>query len=376
MPEIRHPDARTTVDRKFEMGRSIIINVSLTVLILFSGVFVLSGCSDVTDVEPIPYPQEKVPPHPETERTGPPVREDKPISPIPTDQDDIESDTWTDSADNPTYEDVRYGQYGRNVLDFWRAKSSKPTPVLIYFHGGGFVAGDKDKFRDNKMLEYCLHNSISVVSANYRYVKQSPFPAPFEDGARVVQFVRWKAAEWNIDQNRVVAMGGSAGAGIALWIALRDDMANVISQDPVAQQSTRLSCALVSGAQTFYDPLMILEYIGGNPEVHPSLPFAFGVDSIKGAIAPDKRELALEVSAIHFVTADDPPVYLSYGSELTRTPLPEDTPISISIHHPKFGQMLKREYDSLGLECILRYKGDGLKTESQADFLLKYLCID
>jgi len=345
-------------------------------LLSVSEILGISGCSSVTSIEPIPSQKEDESPPPEIDQTEPPEVTAQPIIPTPIDQSDNKSDTWTDSADNLTYEDVRYGQHERNVLDFWRAKSNKPTPVLIYFHGGGFVAGDKDKFRDNKMLEYCLQNGISVVSANYRYVTQLPFPAPFEDGARVVQFVRWKATEWKIDQNRVAVMGGSAGAGIALWIALRDDMADISNQDPVEQQSTRLSCALVSGAQTFYDPRMILEYIGGKPEVHPSLPFTFGVESIADAIATDKQKLARDVSAINFVTTDDPPIYLSYGGELTQTPLPENTPVSVSIHHPKFGQMFKKEYDLLGLECILRYKGDGLSTESQEDFLLRCLAID
>jgi hypothetical protein len=42
-----------------------------------------------------------------------------------------------------TYTDVRYGPHERNVLDVWQVPSTAPTPVLIYFHGGGFVGGDK-----------------------------------------------------------------------------------------------------------------------------------------------------------------------------------------------------------------------------------------
>ncbi|MCP4644324.1 MAG: hypothetical protein GY851_28030, partial [bacterium] len=43
----------------------------------------------------------------------------------------------------PDFADVRYGEHERNVLDVWKAMSDEPTPLVIYIHGGGFIAGDK-----------------------------------------------------------------------------------------------------------------------------------------------------------------------------------------------------------------------------------------
>jgi len=43
----------------------------------------------------------------------------------------------------PTHADVRYGKYDRDVLDVFQVKTAKPAPVLIYFHGGGWLGGDK-----------------------------------------------------------------------------------------------------------------------------------------------------------------------------------------------------------------------------------------
>ena len=43
----------------------------------------------------------------------------------------------------PTHADVRYGEHERNVLDLYLAKSDKPTPLVLYIHGGGFRGGDK-----------------------------------------------------------------------------------------------------------------------------------------------------------------------------------------------------------------------------------------
>ncbi len=60
--------------------------------------------------------------------------------------------------------DVAYGNHPRQVLDFYQAKSDKPTPVVFYIHGGGWQGGDK-KTNPKAFLD----KGISVVAINYRY---------------------------------------------------------------------------------------------------------------------------------------------------------------------------------------------------------------
>src|SRR5689334_21029656 len=43
----------------------------------------------------------------------------------------------------PAFKDVHYGPHERNVLDFWKAESKQPTPLLVSIHGGGFMRGNK-----------------------------------------------------------------------------------------------------------------------------------------------------------------------------------------------------------------------------------------
>src|SRR4029453_9586559 len=108
---------------------------------------------------------------------------------------------------------------------------------------------------------------ISVVSINYRYASQAaadgvnpPVKAPLHDAARALQFVRSKAAEWNIDKQRIGATGGSAGACSSLWLAFHPDLAVKGGSDPIARESTRLWCAAVVGAQTSLDPAQLKEW--------------------------------------------------------------------------------------------------------------------
>jgi len=254
----------------------------------------------------------------------------------------------------PDHQDVKYGPYERNVLDLWKAKSEKPTPLLVNIHGGGFRAGDKSSLGPG-LLRLCLDSGISVASINYRYSQQAVFPAPMLDGARAVQFLRCHAEEYHLDPNRIACTGGSAGAGISLWIGFHPDLADPKSDDPVARQSTRLTCMAVFGAQCSYDPHFIKELIGGRAWEHSALLQLYGLKP-EEADTPRARKLFEEAAPITYVSKDSPPVWMFYTE--AKGPLPPDARPGQGIHHIKFGEALKAKLDPLGVECIVLHSDD------------------
>jgi acetyl esterase/lipase len=273
----------------------------------------------------------------------------------------------------PTRADVRYGKYDRDVLDVFQVKTAKPAPVLIYFHGGGWLGGEKKSFNP----EPVLRRGIALVAANYRFTTgtrdAAPYPAPMLDCARVVQFVRSKAKEWNIDPNRIALTGSSAGAVISMWIAYHDDMAKPQSADPVERFSTRVTCILPQSGPTTLDPKLILQRVGGNRTVTDALLPFFAVRNLAELDAPEKQQLVADASPITHVTKNAPPTFMQYVFALGGTPLPEDTPINMSIHHPEFGVMLKEKLDAAGVENVLQTNGDGSDPEAMWTFLVKHL---
>jgi acetyl esterase/lipase len=266
---------------------------------------------------------------------------------------------------------VPYGKHPRQVLDFFPAKSDKPTPVVFYIHGGGWQAGDKRT--DPKPF---LDHGISVVAINYRYVKhgveqkiQPPVKAPLEDAARALQFVRSKAKEWNLDKKRIGATGGSAGGCSSLWLAFHDDMADPNSPDPIARESTRLFCAAVDGAQTSLDPKELREWM-------PNYGYgahAFGLSSFQELY--DKRDQVLEwikeYSPIEHVSKDDPPIGLFYGGE--KTAKVGDSPKDPT-HSPILGLMLEKKLKAVGVDVVLVYPGrPHKKYKNSRDYLIDRL---
>jgi predicted esterase len=152
-------------------------------------------------------------------------------------------------APAPTQADVTYDtKHERNVLDFWKAKSDKPTPLVVWFHGGGFTQGDKKQIVDGgNVVGGLLAKGVSVASCNYPFLKDASYPEIMVHCGRSIQFLRSKAKEWNIDPKRVGAAGASAGALISEYLGYHADFANPGASDPVGKLSSAL--AAVGGIQ-------------------------------------------------------------------------------------------------------------------------------
>lgn len=258
----------------------------------------------------------------------------------------------------PTAANASYGPHARNVLDFWKADTTEPAPVLVFIHGGGFLAGSKEGVSPEAVF-LCLANGISFASINYRFTSQAIYPAPMQDGARAIQFLRSKAKEWNIDPKRIGAYGGSAGAGISMWIGFRDDMVKPDSSDPIERESTRLKCVGTLGGQGTYDPLVIKEWIGLPAAQHPALLSFYGVKTFEEFSKPEVRKMADDAAAMTHLSKDDPPLFMIYNEP--DAPLPSDARPGTGIHHPIFGHKLKERMDALGIECTYRHSSDKMQ---------------
>ena len=274
----------------------------------------------------------------------------------------------------PTLAEVRYGPHERHVLDFWRAGSATPTPLVFVIHGGGWQGGEKERVNKFVNVEGLLAQGISVVAINYRFIKHAeaegvtpPVKAPLHDAARALQFVRSQAAAWNLDKTRIGAAGGSAGACSSLWLAFHDDLADPKSADPVARESTRLYCAAVTVAQTTLDPVQMKTW---TPNINYG-GHAFGLGSFEQFLAARDRlqPLIAEYSPYHLVTKDDPAVYLSYNASPA---LGQE--VKNPSHTANFGVKLQERCQSLGVACELMYPGSTTAKHATAqDYLIATL---
>jgi acetyl esterase/lipase len=257
-------------------------------------------------------------------------------------------------AIKPTHADVAYGPHERNKIDLYLAESTTPTPLVLYIHGGGFQGGDKSSVSTGEIRAF-QREGWSVAAINYRFTNVLPAPGQYLDCGRALQFLRHNAKKYNLAPKLVASTGGSAGAGTSLWLAFHDDLAEPKSDDPIARESTRLVCTVVSNGQSSYDP-RFAEKSGiprPNFERHSFFEPFYGI-KVADADTPEAYKRYEAAAPITYLTKDDPPALMNYSYQ--NVDVTNSSDLGLVVHHPKLGIALKEQMDKLGIECIVQYR--------------------
>lgn len=268
--------------------------------------------------------------------------------------------------------DIPYGPHERNKLDFWKAASAtadKPAPVVVCIHGGGFVGGDKSRWRSQKLLKQLLESGVSVACINYRFRDHAPVQDILHDAARAVQFIRSKSGEWNVDKSRVAAMGSSAGAGTSLWLTTRDDLADPANADPVLRESSRTCACVINATQATYDLTRWESFLGkADPswthgEAEAALFYGFSsLDDLKTEAA---KPVLRECDMLSWISKDDGPVFATVNQP--------DGPVTDRghwLHHPKHAEEIAKWCRQCEVDCTVTRD---TKPDVTLAFLLKNL---
>jgi len=109
------------------------------------------------------------------------------------------------------------------IVDGLRARhyaSTRGAPLVVFFHGGGFVFGDLET-HDRLCRVLSVHAGVHVLAIEYRLAPEFPFPAGLDDAERAWQWARGHASELDADPHRIAVAGDSAGGNLATLTAQR-----------------------------------------------------------------------------------------------------------------------------------------------------------
>jgi len=127
-------------------------------------------------------------------------------------------------------------------------------PTLLYFHGGGFVAGDLDT-HDAPCRVLCRHAGVDVLSVEYRKAPEHPFPAYLDDARRAYEYAAAR-------HERVAVGGDSAGGNIAATIAIEYDPALALLIYPVVDATVERPSRKLFGKGFFLTDELMQWYTG------------------------------------------------------------------------------------------------------------------
>lgn len=164
--------------------------------------------------------------------------------------------------------------------------SKKPTAAIVFFFGGGWAGGTPKQFYQQS--EYFSSRGILAISAEYR-VKNVHGTSPFksvEDAKSVVRWIREHAKELNIDPNKIIASGGSAGGHVAICTAIIEGLEN---------STENLEISSIPNAVVAYNPVLDTTEKG------------YGSKKVVG------RET--EMSPCHQVKKEMPPMLIFHGDK-------------------------------------------------------------
>ncbi len=226
------------------------------------------------------------------------------------------------SALKNKYLDIPYAALsGAQKLDIYLPdEGDGPFPVILSIHGGGFMAGDKRDIQVEPMLKG-LKRGYAVVSVNYRLSGEATWPAQIKDCKAAVRWIKANADRYNLDRDRIVAWGGSAGGHLSAMLGTSGDVNKLEGKElGNPDQSSRIQAVIDWFGPTNFLAMddQLKESGVENPMQHsvPDSPESW----LLGANLPDVPERVKEANPETYITADDPPFFIQHGLEDSLVP--------------------------------------------------------
>ncbi len=273
--------------------------------------------------------------------------------------------------------DIAYDNKSRTQFDIWLPNSNTPTGLVIYVHGGGFTSGDKDFVYSVQSggawdfptdIRYLLQNNIAFATIRYTLLSTTGetegIKKPMSDARRALQYIRNRATDFNIDKNKIILAGNSAGAGTSLWIGFNNDFANAAGSDPVLRESSRVKGIVARETQASYNIedrwvndvfvdygitwSQILANETGNIQK------IYGVSSTAQYQSPAIVTYRAEVDMLALMSVDDPEIWVN---NTLRDVINPYNPFNADIpsHHAFHARELRERANTIGLRNVTYY---------------------
>lgn len=213
--------------------------------------------------------------------------------------------------------------FAQTLLLYVPTDACGPFPVVVYIHGGGWVAGDKTDVAP--YVDELLARGFAVASLNYRFSFHALYPAQVHDCKGAIRFLRANAATYDLDPNHFATFGESAGGYLA-------NMVGLTAGDADLEGDVGGNLAFSSDVQAFVDGYGHTDFVAqaqyeNNPNSNSSLLLGHSIpdilDNWNDPAYADWVALVLSSSPVNRVDAADPPSLVIHGTADPLIPVAE-----------------------------------------------------
>ncbi|HTL30063.1 MAG TPA: alpha/beta hydrolase [Tepidisphaeraceae bacterium] len=194
---------------------------------------------------------------------------------------------------------VKGGGKSQSLDLYVPGNATKPMPLVIWIHGGGWQAGDKA----NNPAVLLLRSGYVVASINYRLSQEAIWPTQIYDCKAAVRWLRAHADEYHIDPDHIGVWGASAGGHLVALLGTSGDVKEVEGDEGSEKFSSKVQavCDLFGPADF---TKIENDHVAGDAIVH-----------LFGGPLHDHAKEAKAASPVTYVTKDDPPFLIMHGTE-------------------------------------------------------------
>jgi acetyl esterase/lipase len=191
--------------------------------------------------------------------------------------------------------------HGKLAMDIVRPKAPGKYPAVVLIHGGGFSGGNRDSYLP--MAIRLAQNGYVAAAVSYRLTPMFQFPLPLHDVKASVRFLRANAARFTVYKEHMAAIGASAGATWAQFLAVTRNMPQFEGNGAGKQESSSVDCAI-----SYYGRSDMLRAYEGSRNAAEALPPLLGGDRMNAF------ESHLRASPINWVNPDSAPILAIHGT--------------------------------------------------------------
>jgi pectinesterase len=183
-------------------------------------------------------------------------------------------------------------------LDLFQPVGKGPFPAVILVHGGAWITGNHSM--ENPFAMELARRGYVAATVEYRLSNEAKYPAPIHDLKASIRWLRANAASFNIDPNRIAAVGASAGGHLVALLGATNGLPNFEGDGDNPRISSNVQSVVdIDGPVTFIDP--------GNIEKEIKGPFDTNTRLVGGTFK-EKPEVWREASPITQVNSKSAPV--------------------------------------------------------------------